>query len=339
MISNVEGNPKRLFPHVKTHKMSEVVQMQMEAGIERFKCATIAELEMVLSTGAKTVLIAYQMVGPKIDRLRQLVQKYPSATISSLVDNVNSAKQLGKIFDAYNLTANIYLDVDNGLHRTGYSLDDTTFGLVKDLSQIKNINLLGLHVYDGQFRSKKKADRKAGSDAAFAPVYDLVKKMEVELGIKTEVISGGSPSFSSAAMREMVFCSPGTVLLWDAGYGEMIPELDLKWAAVLMTRIISKPTKGIITVDLGHKSIGSENPMEKRINFLNLDDYDAYKHSEEHLMVKVENWENLAVGDVLYGIPFHVCPSVALHDTAHIIKTGKWVENWEILARRRKITV
>ena len=106
-----------------------------------------------------------------------------------------------------------------------------------------------------------------------------------------------------------------------------------------MTRIISKPTEGIITVDLGHKSVGSENPMANRIRFLNLDNYEAYKHSEEHLMIKVKNWDALTVGDVLYGVPFHVCPSVALHDEAHIVKSNKWVENWEVVARRRKILI
>jgi len=92
-------------------------------------------------------------------------------------------------------------------------------------------------------------------------------------------------------------------------------------------------------VDLGHKSVGSENPISKRIQFLNLTNYEALGHSEEHLMIKVENWEDLAVGEVLYGVPYHVCPSVALHDEAYIIRDNQWVENWEVVARRRRITV
>ena len=339
MVANVGGNPKRLFPHVKTYKMREIVKMQLKAGIERFKCATISEMEMAISAGAKTVLIAYQMTGPKIGRLVNLAKKFPDVNIASLVDNVVSAAELSKVFGKEGLVAKVYLDIDNGLNRTGCPLDETTFSLVKSITEIPNLEFKGLHIYDGQFRSKSRIERKKGSDKAFRPIYGLVDQIKSELGIVSEIVNGGSPSFSSAAMRENVFCSPGTVLLWDVGYATIVPEVDAKWAAVLVTRIISKPTEGIITVDLGHKSVGSENPIDKRIQFLNLTNYQALGHSEEHLMIKVENWKELKVGDVLYGVPYHVCPSVALHDEAHVIRDNEWVENWEVVARRRRITV
>jgi len=339
MIDNVGGDVNRLFPHVKTHKMKEVVEMQLKAGIQRFKCATIAEMEMSILAGAKFVLIAYQMTGPKIGRLRDLAEKFPEVTVASLVDNVASAKQLATTFAEKGLFANVYLDIDNGLNRTGCPLDETTFPLIADLMKVSNLNFKGFHIYDGQFRTANLAERKKGSDKAFRPIYGLLDQVKMTFGKDLEVISGGSPSFSSATMRSNVYCSPGTVLLWDAGYAEMVPELDVKWAAVLMTRIISKPTEGIITVDLGHKAVGSENPMPNRVRFLNLSNYEAYKHSEEHLMVKVDNWSALNVGDVLYGIPFHVCPSVALHEEAHVIEENNWVKNWQVVARKRKITV
>lgn len=339
MIANVDGEKSRLFPHVKTHKMKEVVEMQLNVGIKRFKCATIAEMEMSILAGAKYVLIAYQMTGPKIDRLMDLAEKYPSVTVASLVDNLASANQLANSFGKKNMTANIYLDIDNGLNRTGCPLDETTYPLIADMIAIPNLNFIGFHVYDGQFRSANLAKRKSGSDKAFRPIYGLLDQVKKSFDKELEVISGGSPSFSSATMRSNIYCSPGTVLLWDAGYAAMVPELDIQWAAVLMTRIISKPTEGIITVDLGHKAVGSENPMPNRIQFLNLSDYEAYKHSEEHLMVKVKKWDDLTVGDVLYGIPYHVCPSVALHEEAHVIKDNEWKENWQVVARKRKITI
>ncbi len=339
MIANVGGNPKRLFPHVKTYKMGEIVQMQLKAGIDRFKCATISEMEMAIKAGAKTVLIAYQMTGPKIGRLLNLAKKYPDVNIASLVDNLDSAKALAATFGESGLTAKIYLDVDNGMHRTGCPLDGDTFNVIKSLTAIPNLEFVGLHIYDGQFRSASMIDRKKGSDEAFRPVYGLLDQIERELNIKAEVVNGGSPSFSSAAMRANVFCSPGTIILWDVGYAKMVPEVDAKWAAVLATRIISKPTEGLITVDLGHKSVGSENPLSKRIQFLNLSDYEFRGHSEEHLMIKVRNWEDLKVGDVLYGVPYHVCPSVASHDEACVIRGNEWVETWEVVARRRRITV
>lgn len=339
MIANVGGNPKRLSPHVKTHKMAEVIKMQLEKGIERFKCATISEMEMTLAAGAKNVVIAYQMTGPKVERLLKLVQKFPNAILSSLVDDIDCAKQLAKTFSAVNLIANVYLDVDNGMHRTGFPLNEDTFGFIKKLTTLKGLNFKGLHIYDGQFRVNDFDQRKKESDLAFRPVYGLVDRIKTELNLEPEIINGGSPSFSPAALRSNVYCSPGTVLLWDAGYAKMVPELDIKWAAILMTRVISKPTEGIICLDLGHKAVGSENPIDKRIHFLNLENYEPKGHSEEHLIIKVKDWDSINVGDVFYGVPYHVCPSVALHEEAHVIEEQEWTKNWEVVARKRKITV
>ena len=67
----VAGGAERLCPHCKTHKTSEIVQMQIKAGITRHKCATIAEAEMLAEVGAEDVLLAYQLVGPNVDRFVQ----------------------------------------------------------------------------------------------------------------------------------------------------------------------------------------------------------------------------------------------------------------------------
>ena len=43
----VAGGVDRLRPHVKTHKLPEVIRRQLVLGIRKFKCATIAEAEML----------------------------------------------------------------------------------------------------------------------------------------------------------------------------------------------------------------------------------------------------------------------------------------------------
>src|SRR5579859_1110023 len=48
----IAGNPERLRPHVKTHKTREIVRMEMDAGITKHKCATLAEAEMLAVCGA-----------------------------------------------------------------------------------------------------------------------------------------------------------------------------------------------------------------------------------------------------------------------------------------------
>src|SRR5579862_8995026 len=72
----------RLRPHIKTHKLPEVVRMQLAQGITRFKAATIAEAEMAAAGGAPDVLLAYQPVGPNVARLVELTRRFPTTTFS-----------------------------------------------------------------------------------------------------------------------------------------------------------------------------------------------------------------------------------------------------------------
>src|SRR5215471_18912825 len=64
-------DPAHLRPHVKTNNIAEVCKMMLDENITKFKCATIAEAEMLGMIKAPDVLLAYQPVGPKTDRLLQ----------------------------------------------------------------------------------------------------------------------------------------------------------------------------------------------------------------------------------------------------------------------------
>ncbi len=116
LMIRMAGSAERLIPHVKTHKCSEIVKIQLSKGISKFKCATIAEAEMVASTGAKWVLIAYQMVGPNLDRFVALKQKFSQTQFSCLVDNIDSAQMLNQLAEAKHFVAICSLPSFTGRH-------------------------------------------------------------------------------------------------------------------------------------------------------------------------------------------------------------------------------
>ncbi len=58
--SIVKEDVNRLRPHVKNNKMAEVCAMMMAEGITKFKCATIAEAEMLAVIHAPDILLSYQ---------------------------------------------------------------------------------------------------------------------------------------------------------------------------------------------------------------------------------------------------------------------------------------
>jgi D-serine deaminase-like pyridoxal phosphate-dependent protein len=105
-----------------------------------------------------------------------------------------------------------------------------------------------------------------------------------------------------------------------------------------MSRVISIPAPDLICVDLGNKSVASENP-QPRVFFLNAPDAVPTLHSEEHLVLKVPDSKLYHPGQVLYGVPWHICPSVALYDKAYIVENKQIVGYWKVVARNREIGV
>src|SRR5207249_8532673 len=115
----IASGPTRLRPHVKTHKLSEIVRMQMAHGISKFKCATIAEVEMTASCGAQDVLLAYQPVGPNVGRLVQLVKQFPKTQFATIADDAQAVRVLSGACAGAGIRIELLLDIDCGQHRCG----------------------------------------------------------------------------------------------------------------------------------------------------------------------------------------------------------------------------
>lgn len=101
---------------------------------------------------------------------------------------------------------------------------------------------------------------------------------------------------------------------------------------------MSLPTSNYICVDLGYKAIASENPLDNRVKFLNAPELEPVSHSEEHLVLEAKEGHSYKIGDVLYAVPIHICPTVASYQEALVIQDGEQVASWKTLARDRRIT-
>ena len=330
---------RRLRPHVKTHKSPDATRMLMQAGIQKFKCATIAEAEMLARCAAPDVLLAYQPNDPKIGRLLNLVSHYPDTVFACLVDNPATARLLSERAEAANQVLRVYVDLNVGMNRTGVAPDESTLALYKLLDSLPGVTPVGLHAYDGHLRTPDLTTRTADCDAAFRPVLTLQNKLIDNGFTKPIIVAGGSPTFPIHARRPDVECSPGTFIYWDNGYGAMFAEQPFLPAALVVCRVISLPTATTLCLDLGHKSIASEGELVKRVSFLNAPELKLTGQSEEHLMVEAGAGHPYRVGNVLYGLPNHVCPTVALYERAQTVVGGALTDKeWLTVARDRRLT-
>jgi D-serine deaminase-like pyridoxal phosphate-dependent protein len=332
------GDPARLRPHVKTNKSTEVIKMMLEMGIYQFKCATIAEAEMLALAGAKDILLAYQPVGPKALRLFDLIRHHADVAFSCLVDHESTVASFSELAQNNGIELPVYIDLNLGTNRTGIAPGKEAEALYEKIKGTAGLRIKGFHAYDGHFRNPDFSERKAACDLAFAPLEAMVETLKEKGYPDPEIIAGGTPTFPIHLQRENVICSPGTFVYWDAGYGQVLSEQPFEPAALVVTRVISLPAKGLITVDLGHKSIASENPLTNRVRFLNADQLEPVSQSEEHLVLQTEDDHGFKPGDILYGVPFHICPTVALYERVHAIRNQTLAEEWSIKARDKKLT-
>lgn len=332
------GGTQRLRPHIKTHKLSELVRMQMDHGIGNFKCATIAEAEMAAGSGALDVLLAYQPVGPNVQRMLDLLRRFPGTRFSAVVDDPQAVQALSLAGEKSGLELSLFLDIDCGMHRTGILPSVAAVELYQTISRSPGLKAAGLHAYDGHLHERALEARTQQCDAAFLPVARLREALRANAMEVPAVVAGGTPTFPIHAQRPDVECSPGTCLLWDSGYSQKLPDLDFLCAAVVLTRVVSKPGKDRLCLDLGHKAVASENP-HPRVQLLDLPGATAVTHSEEHLVVETSDASQFAVGDAVYGIPWHICPTVALYSDAVVVRAGKADGRWSITARRRALTI
>lgn len=342
VMLDIAGSADRLRPHCKTHKMPTVARMQLDRGITKHKCATFAEAEMLADAGAKDIFLGYNLVGPNIERAVAFAARYPEVSFSVTGDDATEIQRLGDAMTATGHTIGVLLDIDPGRQRTGVPVGREARELYALIDRTPGLRAEGLHLYDGHQRQADFAERTAAVDAEWQKVAAFRDEL-VEAGHPVpRIVCGGTPTFPVyAAIKDpAIELSPGTCVFHDSGYGTAFPDMDrFIPAAVVLTRVISRPTANRVTFDVGTKAIASDPPMGKRAFFPAIPDGEQVIHNEEHLVIETSDADRWSPGDIAIAIPSHVCPTVALHDQAVIVAAGKVIDHWPVTARTRCINV
>ena len=345
LVKNLEamigmaGGAERLRPHVKTHKMAEVVRLSEEMGIHKHKCATIAEAEMIAAAGGNDVLIAYPLVGPNVKRLAKLAKAYPLTTFRTLVDHPESAKALSAGLEGVEKPIPILIDLEVGMGRTGIA-PESALELVELVASLPNLEFDGLHAYDGHIHETDLEERRRLVKAGVERTLKLRDRIEAKGIPVNRLVMGGTPSFPVHATLDApgVELSPGTSAFHDVSYATKFPDLPYTPAAVVLTRVISRPGPDSICLDLGHKAVAAD-PAGPRVALLGVPDATLGKQNEEHLVVTTPHADAFPPGTPVLAIPMHICPTFALHRRAYVIDNGEVVAEWEVTARDRVLTI
>ena len=322
-IQMAGGDPNRWRPHVKTAKLPFVMQRMMAFGIGAFKCSTTLELATLCDLGAADVLLAFPISGANARRVRQIARQWPETRVSVLVENATQAAAWS------GSSIRMFIDINPGMDRTGISLERTeeVLSLIKLL--IAEYAFAGLHYYDGHVSSVPAEDREQMSQDGYRLLLALVRTIENAGGSIPEVVTSGTPAapyaLSYKPFSESKFVhriSPGTVVYSDLNSLQQLAAFDYRPAVLVLSTVVSHPADGIVTCDAGHKAVSVDSGVPN-CAVLGWPHLEAQKPSEEHLPLRRADGGSLpAIGEPVYLLPKHICPTVNNFDEAVVVKDG-----------------
>jgi D-serine deaminase-like pyridoxal phosphate-dependent protein len=106
-------------------------------------------------------------------------------------------------------------------------------------------------------------------------------------------------------------------------------------AALVLSTVVSKPGDDIVTCDAGHKSVSADAGVPT-CAVLGHPEFEPQTPSEEHLTIKVNGGACPNVGDQLYLVPRHICPTINNFDEALLVQSGVIVGTERVTARGRE---
>jgi len=320
LVAYAAGNAGRLRPHLKTTKMTVIWAEMLHAGLTHFKCATTREAAVFADLMQRTpnvsadLLIAYPHREPALARLAEIARR--NLRLSVICEDPRIARDAPA-------SLGVFVDVNPGMNRTGIPIAHAD--IVLDVARAAGDRFCGVHFYEGHIRGGSPESRRAEAEACYirlAALIGALRSAGIDIG---EVVTSGTPTFLHALRSSTLGSlgcahrvSPGTVILHDFGYRDMLPEIDFTFAAFVISRIVSRPHADIVTLDAGSKSIAAESGDPCAI-VLGRPDMVAMKPSEEHLPFRVEGGRPPELGQILALVPRHICPTVNLADAALVL--------------------
>jgi D-serine deaminase-like pyridoxal phosphate-dependent protein len=330
-LAMMGNNPERWRPHIKTAKLGAIVRRMIDHGIHNFKCSITLELLTACQVGAADVLVAFSITGANARRVLEIAAEYPKTRVSVLVE---SSAQAALWRDT---GIGVFIDVNSGMNRTG--MDQTHAEVITALASEIGPAFRGLHWYDGHIKAPHAAEQDQRAYAGYDQLMNIVAALE-KAGIAVgEVITSGTPatpygiSYSGFTTGKFIHrVSPGTVVYNDSSSLQQLPDAGYAPAAIVLATVISHPLPQQITCDAGHKGVSVDSGVPNCV-VIGHPELTPLKPSEEHLPMQAAGSSLPAIGQKLYLIPSHVCPTVNNFDQALMIVDGEIVGTEPVTAR------
>jgi D-serine deaminase-like pyridoxal phosphate-dependent protein len=337
-IVEICGSPKRLIPHIKTHKSPAILRMQMEAGINAFKCATLSEAEMIAASGAQELVIAFPILHPKkIARLMALKASHPLVHVSVIAGDLKHVELLSAGALSHGQQLSVYLDLEIGSeHGTGVQPGDAAEELYVAICNAPGLSVAGIHAYDGRVgETVEPESRRLAVEKNLEYIHALRDRVNTRGLDVPDIIAGGSWSFRFYLQDPRIRVSPGNWIYFDL-VNSVMTDLNFKKACAILGQVVdAQPLKDTVTIDIGQKGIAHDPRLSERLRIIGKENSELVGQSEEHGIVRL-NGEQLEIGDFFLASPGHACMTTVKYPEALVInENGDIIDQFEHTARDR----
>jgi D-serine deaminase-like pyridoxal phosphate-dependent protein len=326
-----------LWPHAKTHKMPPVARMQLAAGAAGLTVAKVGEAEVMTSHELGPLLLHYPVYGA--DAWRRLADVAAATRLTVAVDSYEAAEPMAAALADGGARAEVLVEIDVGLHRTGVESPAAACALAGRLDDLAGLDLAGISCFPGHVRGPSTDVSRALADveATLAEAVDLFDRA----GLRRDRVSGGStPSMTMTHLTPSVNeLRSGTYVFLDRTEVAFDGPLTLADCALRVhASVVSTAVPGTAVVDAGSKMLSDAafgGPGgEGRGAVIDHPDVTIPVTNEEHGICDVSrgttSWH---VGDRIEIVPNHVCTCVNLQDVVCAARAGVVEHVWTVEAR------
>ena len=311
-------------PHIKTHKLPFLAQLQLQAGAIGIAAQKVSEAEVFAHAGCTDITLCFNLLSPtKIARARALMDL---CHLTAVADNPTVVVALSKGMTTAPYPLDVLVECDTGMHRCGVQSPEAARDLATLIDRTPNLRFNGLMTYPPNHATLQ-------AEAFLAEAKALCLQSPGHCAI---ISSGGTPGLTDAALAPTVTeYRAGTYIYNDrslVALGTCAPD---DCALTVLATVVSRPTPDRAIIDAGSKALTSD--------LLGLQGYGlipAYPNatihalSEEHGHIDLTACETKPeIGEKLRIIPNHACPVSNLFDHVTLHRSGTILRDQPVAAR------
>jgi D-serine deaminase-like pyridoxal phosphate-dependent protein len=297
---------RRLRPHVKATKCTELARRQAELGHTGFTCATVREMVGLARAGlGEDLLLANEVVDPR--RLGELADiARAGARVTVAVDSEATIDAAGRAG-----LSEVLVDVNVGLPRCGCPPEHA--GALADRARAKGLLVRGVMGYEGHAMPIDDREKRA-----LVCEQSMSLLMAAHADVGGEVVSAGGTGTYDLNTRATEI-QAGSYSLMDTAYAKL--GLPFEQAFWVWSTVVSVSEQYAVA-DCGLKSLGMDHGDPT------VEGARVWFCSDEHLTFAPET--PVSVGDRLRVTPAHVDPTVAYHECFHVVRGDQVEAVWPI---------